>query len=50
MSAAGSRDQLMQVVQDIKAGKRSSMPPLAGGTTEEQIKSLVDYLASLKGN
>jgi len=45
-----SRDQLRQVIQDIKSGKRTTMPQLAGGTTDEQIKDLVDYLATLKGN
>jgi mono/diheme cytochrome c family protein len=41
-----SRDQLTQVVKDGKAN--TAMPPLAPGTTDQQINALVDFLASLK--
>jgi mono/diheme cytochrome c family protein len=45
-----SRDQLTQVIQDMRSGKSTKMPPLPADITDEQVKSLVDYLANLKGN
>jgi mono/diheme cytochrome c family protein len=45
-----SGDRLLQVIQDMLAGKNDKMPPLPSDTTDEQIKSLVEYLSSLKGN
>ena len=42
-----SKDQLAAVIQRLRTGKSSSMPPLSAGTTEQQAKDLVDFLASL---
>jgi len=44
------RIRLMQLIQDLRSGKNDKMPPLPAETTDEQIKSLVDYLMSLKGS
>ncbi len=45
-----SRDQLSNVVHGMKEGNpKSGMPPLPADTTDEQIKSLVEYLTTLKG-
>jgi mono/diheme cytochrome c family protein len=41
-----SRDQITQVVKDGKAN--TAMPALQPGTTEQQLRDLVDFLASLK--
>jgi mono/diheme cytochrome c family protein len=41
-----SRDQIAQVVKDGKAN--TTMPGLPPGTTDQQIKELVDFLADLK--
>lgn len=41
-----SRDQVVQVVKDGKAN--TAMPALQPGTTEQQLKDLVDFLVSLK--
>ena len=43
------REQIAQTVQSIRAGKSSSMPPFPAETTDQQIKDLIDYLFSLKG-
>jgi mono/diheme cytochrome c family protein len=45
-----TRDQLLKVIYWMKAGDpKSAMPPLPPETTEQQIKDLVDFLATLKG-
>jgi cytochrome c-type protein NapC len=44
-----SKDQLTEKIQEIRTGK-SSMPPLPADTTDEQVKELVDFLASLGNN
>lgn len=44
-----ARNRLMQVIQDLRSGKSDKMPPLPPDTTDEQIRSLVDYLMTLKG-
>ena len=41
-----SKDQLTEVIQGMRTGK-SSMPPLPKETTDQQVKDLVDFLASL---
>jgi mono/diheme cytochrome c family protein len=41
-----SRDQIAQLVKDGKAN--TTMPGLPPGTTDQQIKELVDFLADLK--
>jgi mono/diheme cytochrome c family protein len=43
-----SRDQLRQVVREM-GSEKSSMAPLPAETTEQQIRDLIDYLATLKG-
>ena len=43
-----SRDKLQVLLRDMRAGKNDKMPPLPAETTDEQIKNLADYLASLK--
>ncbi len=45
-----SRDQLMKLIQSLKSGTNDKMPPLPPETTDEQVKSLVDYLMTLKGS
>ncbi|HEV2195006.1 MAG TPA: c-type cytochrome [Candidatus Acidoferrum sp.] len=45
-----SREKLVQLMQSLKSGKNDKMPPLPPETTEEQIRSLVDYLLTLKGS
>ena len=45
-----SRDRMIQLIQDLKSGKNDKMPPLPADTTDEQIKSLADYLLTLKGS
>jgi mono/diheme cytochrome c family protein len=45
-----SRDKLFQLIQDMRSDKNDKMPPLPTGTTDEQIKNVVEYLSSLKGN
>ena len=41
-----SRDQITDLVKNGKAN--TAMPPIAPGTSDEQVKELVDYLTSLK--
>jgi cytochrome c-type protein NapC len=41
-----STDQLTEVIQKMRTGK-SSMPPLPAGTTDQQVKDLTDFLATL---
>ena len=41
-----SKDQLTEKIQEIRTGK-SSMPALPSETTDQQVKDLVDFLASL---
>jgi mono/diheme cytochrome c family protein len=45
-----SRDQISQTIQTIRTGKSSSMPPLPADTSDQQIKDLIDFLATLKDN
>lgn len=45
-----SREQIAVVIHGLQAGKSSSMPPLASGTTEKQIADLIDFLVSLRDN
>lgn len=45
-----SHDQLILLVQSLKSGKNDKMPPLPPETTDDQIKNLIDYLLTLKGN
>lgn len=44
-----SKDQLTEVIQGIRTGK-SSMPPLPPETTDQQVKDLIDFLETLKGD
>jgi mono/diheme cytochrome c family protein len=44
-----SRDQLMQLIRDLRSGKNDKMPPLPPETIDEQINDLVDFLTTLKG-
>lgn len=44
-----SRDQLKQVIQQVGSGNSPEMPHPPPHLTDEQINSLVDYLATLKG-
>ena len=41
-----SKDKLTAVVEGMRAGK-SAMPPLPQGTTDQQVKDLVGFLATL---
>ncbi|MEO8050305.1 MAG: c-type cytochrome, partial [Acidobacteriota bacterium] len=43
------KDKLTAVIQAMRTGK-SSMPPLPKGTTDQQVKDLTDFLASLNGS
>ena len=43
------KDKLTAVIQEMRTGK-SSMPPLPKETTEQQVKDLIDFLASLNGS
>jgi mono/diheme cytochrome c family protein len=45
-----SRDQISQILQTLREGKSTSMPPLPAGATDRQIKELLDYLMTLKGS
>ena len=45
-----TREQISQVLQTLREGKSTSMPPLPGGATDRQIKELLDYLTTLTGN
>ncbi len=45
-----SREQISQILQTLREGKSSSMPPLPAGATDRQIKELLDYLTTLTGN
>jgi len=38
------------LIQSLKSGTNDKMPPLPPETTDEQVKSLVDYLMTLKGS
>ncbi len=44
------RTRLTQIIQELRGRKGDKMPPLPVETTDEQIKSLVDYLLSLRGH
>ncbi len=44
-----SREQISQTIQTIRAGKSSSMPALPADTTDQQIRDLIDFLVTLKG-
>jgi mono/diheme cytochrome c family protein len=44
------RNRLTQLLEDLRSGKSDKMPPLPAETTDQQIKSLVDYLTTLKGS
>lgn len=44
------RNRLTQLIEDLRSGKSDKMPPLPRDTTDDQVRSLVDYLLTLKGN
>ena len=44
-----SRDRLVQLIQSLKSGQNDKMPPLPPDTTDQQIRDLVDFLATLRG-
>jgi cytochrome c-type protein NapC len=43
-----SKDKITEVIQGMRTGK-SSMPTLPTGTTDQQAKELIDFLATLNG-
>jgi len=44
-----SREQLIKVIQEVGSGSSPVMPHSPPHLTDQQVSSLVDYLASLKG-
>jgi len=53
LTNVGSRldpSRLTQLLEDLRSAKSDKMPPLPAETTDQQIKSLVDYLTTLKGS
>lgn len=45
-----NREQISQILQALREGKSTSMPPLPAGATDRQIKELLDFLSALTGN
>jgi mono/diheme cytochrome c family protein len=45
-----NRNQISEVIQAVRMGKSSSMPPLPPESTDQQVKDLIDFLTTLTGN